>query len=69
MQNLLADALRSSRADHTEIRLERTWGTAIAFRGSRLEGAATGLELGGMVRCLNRGRGWGITSFTGLEAL
>lgn len=69
MQNLLADALRSSRADHTEIRLERSWGTAIAYRGSRLEGAATGLELGGMVRCLNRGRGWGIASFTGLEAL
>ncbi len=69
MQNLLTDALRSSRADHTEIRLERNWATAIAFRGSRLEGAATGLELGGIVRCLNRGRGWGIASFTGLEAL
>jgi TldD protein len=69
LQNLLADALRSARADHTEIRLERSWATAIAFRGSRLEGATTGLELGGIVRCLNRGRGWGIASFTGLESL
>lgn len=69
MQNLLSDALRSSRADHTEIRLERNWATAIAFRGSRLEGATTGREVGGIVRCLNRGRGWGVASFTGLEAL
>lgn len=69
MRNLLADALRTARADHTEIRLHRSWATAIAFRGSRLEGATTGLELGGIVRCLNRGRGWGIASFTGLDAL
>jgi predicted Zn-dependent protease len=67
LQNLLADALKSSRADHTEIRLQRRWATAIAFRGSRLEGATTGLEVGGIVRCLNRGRGWGVASFTGVE--
>ncbi len=67
MQNLLADALKSSRADHTEIRLQRRWATAIAFRGSRLEGATTGVEVGGIVRCLNRGRGWGVASFTGVD--
>lgn len=69
MQNLLADALKASRADHTEIRLVRTAATAIAYRGSRLEGATTGLELGGIVRCLNRGRGWGVASFTGVDQL
>lgn len=69
MKDRLNDALRASRADYTEIRLERTWATAIAFRGSRLEGATTGVEVGGMVRCLNRGKGWGIASFTGANRL
>ena len=53
MQNRLADALRSSRADYTEIRLERSCFTAVAFRGSRLEGANTSEDVGGFVRCLN----------------
>lgn len=69
MKDRLADGLRASRADFTEIRLERTWATAIAFRGSRLEGATTAVETGGMVRCLNRGKGWGVASFTGTERL
>jgi TldD protein len=69
LKDRLADALRAARADHTEIRLERTWATAIAYRGSRIEGATTAIEVGGMVRCLNRGRGWGVASFTGLDQL
>jgi predicted Zn-dependent protease len=69
MKNELQDALRGSRADYTEIRLERTWATSIGFRGSRLEAATTGIEVGGMVRCLNHGCGWGHASFTGLEPL
>jgi predicted Zn-dependent protease len=69
MKNLLAEALRISRADFTDIRLERAWASAVAFRGSRLEGAASGVEVGGLVRCLNRGYGWGIASFTGLDQL
>lgn len=69
MKNELQEALKSSRADYTEIRLERTWATAIAFRGSRLEAATSGFEVGGMVRCLNHGCGWGHASFTGLEPL
>jgi TldD protein len=67
IKDLLADALRAARADHTEIRLERTWGTAVAYRGSRLEGATSAVEVGGMIRCLNHGKGWGIVSFTGLD--
>jgi TldD protein len=69
MKNLLHDALRSARADYTDIRLERSWRTAIGFRGSRLEGATTALEEGGVVRCLNRGRGWGVAGFQGLAGL
>ncbi|HWA57814.1 MAG TPA: TldD/PmbA family protein [Gemmatimonadales bacterium] len=69
MKDRLTDALRAARADYTEIRLERTWASAVAFRGSRLEGATTALATGGMVRCLNRGKGWGIASFTGTDRL
>jgi TldD protein len=69
MKNLLADALRVSRADYTEVRLERTWASTVAFRGSRLEGAATAVETGGMIRCISRGRGWGVASCTGFDQL
>jgi TldD protein len=69
MKNQLADALKLSRADHTEIRLERSWTTAVAYRGQRLEGANSSLDAGGFVRCLNRGYGWGVASFTSVERL
>lgn len=69
MKDRLSDALRAARADYTEIRLERTWATAVAFRGSRLEGATRAVEVGGMVRCLNRGKGWGVATFTGADRL
>jgi len=35
----LTAALARSRADYTEIRVERTWSTAVTFRGRRLESA------------------------------
>ena len=47
MKSRITDALRASRADYTDIRLEHTWATAIVFRGSRLEGASCGEEVGG----------------------
>lgn len=69
MKNRIQDALKLSRADYTEIRMERCWSTAVAFRGRRLEGANTSLDAGGFVRCLNRGYGWGVASFTSVERL
>ena len=69
MKNRLRDALRASRADYTEIRLERSVTSAVSFRGSRLEGATVSTDEGGFVRCLNRGYGWGMTSFTALDGL
>lgn len=69
MQNQLAEALAASRADYTEIRLERTWFTAVAYRGSRLEGANAGVDVGGFIRCLSRGHGWGAVSFNGIDRL
>ncbi len=69
MRDRLAGALRASRADYTEIRVERIQSSAVTFRGRRLESATASEDQGGFVRVLNRGCGWGIASFTSLERL
>lgn len=69
MKDRLAAALKSSRADYTEIRIEHTWSTAVTFRGSRLESATANEDLGGFVRALVSGCGWGIAAFTSLDRL
>ena len=69
MKDRLAAALKSSRADYTEIRVERTWSSAVTFRGRRLETATVSEDQGGFVRALNRGCGWGIAAFTSLAEL
>jgi predicted Zn-dependent protease len=69
LKDRLAAALKASRADYTEIRLERTWSSAVAFRGRRLETATVSEDQGGFVRALSRGCGWGIASFTSLDEL
>ncbi len=69
MKDRLAAALKTSRADYTEIRVERTWSSAVTFRGRRLETATVSEDQGGFVRSLNRGCGWGVASFTSLDAL
>jgi len=65
----LAAALKRSRADYTEIRVERTWSTAVTYRGRRLESATASEDQGGFVRVLHAGRGWGVASFTSLDQL
>jgi len=65
----LTAALRRSRADYTEIRVERTWSTAVTFRGRRLESATASEDQGGFVRALHAGAGWGVASFTSLDRL
>ncbi len=69
MKDRLRDALQSSRADYTEIRVERTWSSAVAFRGRRLEAATASEDVGGFVRALTKGGGWGVASFTSLDRL
>ena len=69
MLQRLQDAIARSRAGYTDIRCERVTLTAVAWRGRRLEGATTGTETGGCVRCLYRGHGWGIASFSNLDEL
>jgi len=65
----LTTALSRSRADYTEIRVERTWSTAVTFRGRRLESATASEDQGGFVRALSAGGGWGVASFTSLDRL
>ena len=69
MKDRLTDALRASHADYTEIRLERTWTSHVAFRGRRLETATASEDQGGFVRALHHGCGWGIAAFTSLDQL
>lgn len=69
MKNRLREALKTSRSDFTEIRLERSVTSSVTFRGPRLEGATVSTDQGGFVRCLNRGHGWGMASFTSLDDL
>jgi len=69
VRDRLDGALRASRADYTEIRVERTWASAVSFRGRRLETATASEDVGGCVRVLTRGRGWGVAAFTSLDQL
>jgi TldD protein len=65
----LTTALGRSRADYIEIRVERSWSTAVTFRGRRLESATASEDQGGFVRVLQAGGGWGVASFTSLDRL
>jgi predicted Zn-dependent protease len=69
LKDRLAAAVQQSRADYTEVRVERSWSSAVAFRGRRLETATVSEDQGGFVRVLNKGCGWGIASFTSLDEL
>ena len=69
MKDRLTDALKRSRSDYAEIRLEHTWSSSVAFRGRRLESATAAEDQGGFVRVLNHGYGWGIASFMSVDQL
>lgn len=69
MKDRLTAALKVSRAEYLDIRLERTWSSSVAFRGRRLEAATASEDQGGCVRALNHGCGWGVASFTSLDEL
>jgi len=69
MRERIEAALRTSRTDYAEIRLEERESTRIVFRGQDLETADVVLDRGGIVRCLVRGGGWGIATFNDLEDL
>jgi TldD protein len=69
MRERINAALRSSKADYTEIRLEEREATTIVYRGKDLETANAVIDAGGIVRCLCREGGWGVATFNSLDDL
>ncbi len=69
MQDRIREALKRSRADYTEIRIEEKETTRVVFRGRELETAGANIDKGGIVRCLIRDKGWGVATFNNLDDL
>ena len=69
MREKILKALRHSKADYTEIRLEEKESTQVVFRGKDLENAGALLDKGGVVRCLVHKSGWGVSTFNNLDDL
>lgn len=69
MRDRILSALESGKADYTEIRIEQREGANVVFRGPNLETADAVLDTGGIVRCLCRNNGWGVSTFNDLDDL
>lgn len=69
MQDKIQEALKHSKADYTEIRIEEKETSRVVFRGKELETANANLDKGGIVRCLIRDKGWGVTTFNDIDDL
>lgn len=69
MRDKIEEALKQSKADYTEIRIENKQTCRVAFRGRDLETANANIDKGGMVRCLIRNKGWGVATFNDLDDL
>jgi TldD protein len=68
MRDRMAEALKRSKADFTEIRIESKDSTAIGYRGQNLENCGTSRDVGGLVRVLHQGS-WGVSTFNNLDEL
>ncbi len=68
MKERILKAIERSRADYTEIRIEREWRSEVLYHKDRLENLESSSELGGLVRCLVNG-GWGLVVFNSLADL
>jgi len=69
MQDRIQEALKHSKADYTEIRIEEKETSRVVFRGKELETAGANIDKGGIVRCLIRNKGWGVATFNNLDDL
>ncbi len=69
MRDRIQEALKRSKADYTEIRIEEKETTRVIFRGKDLETANANIDKGGIVRCLIREKGWGVTTFNNVDDL
>jgi len=69
MRDRIQEALKRSKADYTEIRIEEKETTRAVFRGRELEVANANIDKGGIVRCLIKDKGWGVATFNNLDDL
>ncbi len=69
MRDKIEEALKRSKADYTEIRIEDKETCRIAYHGKDLETANSNIDKGIMVRCLIRNKGWGVTTFNDIDDL
>ena len=69
MREKIQAALKHSKADYTEIRLEEKESTSVVYRGKNLEDATAVIDAGGIVRCLCRKNGWGVATFNNRDDL
>jgi TldD protein len=69
MRDKIKAALKSSKADYAEIRIEEREATTVAYRGKDLETASAVIDAGGIVRCLCKDGGWGIATFNDRDDL
>lgn len=69
MRDRIQEAIKHSKADYTEIRVEEKETTRVVFRGKELETAGANIDKGGIVRCLIKDKGWGIATFNNIEDL
>jgi TldD protein len=68
LRERMESAVKRSKADYTEIRVETKDTTSIAYRGKILETVNTGRDVGGIVRVLHNGN-WGVSTFNSLDEL
>lgn len=69
MRDRIQEAIKHSKADYTEIRVEEKETTRVVFRGRELEIAGANIDKGGIVRCLVKNKGWGVATFNNLDDL
>ncbi|MBN2390323.1 MAG: TldD/PmbA family protein [Anaerolineae bacterium] len=69
MKGKIEAALKSSKADYTEIRLEEREATTVSYRGADLENASSVIDAGGIVRCMCKDGGWGVATFNARDDL
>jgi TldD protein len=68
MRDKLEQALRSSDAEYTDIRIEDVTASWLSFRGDDLDSVGSSKTRGGIVRALVKG-GWGYATFNDLREL
>lgn len=68
MKAKIQEILKKSRANFTDIRLEKVFSTLINYKGKELDSISTFNESGGIIRC-NVNGGWGISTFNEIDEI